>query len=390
MNRRVKYLSLILFVFLFFTCPISDVRAAADTITQDELDRFVEEQIDALELEALQKYIDSLGDFSSGNIKERLLAYMRGDGVDVQEFGETLLNILLSKLVSLAPSFACIIALALLSGLISMLGSPTNGITTSNTIFMIAYASALIPLLSVILECFTQTFKTMREIKTQMELIYPIMLTLMAASGGTLSASICKPAVTFFSNSIMSVVTSVILPLTLLIVVLSVASKLNRELKIDRFGAFFKSINKWLLGICVSVFGLFFTLQGFTSSSYDGIVKRVAKYAVGNGVPIIGGFLSGGFDLAVAGSVLIKNSIGGIGVFILVAVLFEPIVLLFATTLLLRFSCAVTQLFGDGRISDILGETADNLRYCTAGILFTAFLYFLTIAIMIASSEALF
>ena len=131
-------------------------------------------------------------------------------------------------------------------------------------------------------------------------------------------------------------------------------------------------------------------MQGITSATYDGVVRRVTKYAIGNGIPIVGGFLSGGFDLAVAGGVLIKNSLGALGIFLMVSILFEPLLLLISVNMLLRLTAAVTQPFGDSKISDFLGETAGNLQYCTAGLLFTAFLYFLSIVIMICSSEVLF
>ena len=165
---------------------------------------------------------------------------------------------------------------------------------------------------------------------------------------------------------------------------------MTKELKIGKFTAFFKSINKWLIGICISAFGIFFTLQGITAANYDGILRRTAKYAIGNGIPIVGGFLSGGFDLAVAGSILIKNSLGSMSIFLMLTVIFEPIVLLVSVNLLLRLTAAIAQPFGDGRIADCLEETAGNLQYCMAGILFTAFLYFLSIMLLVCASEALF
>ena len=130
-------------------------------------------------------------------------------------------------------------------------------------------------------------------------------------------------------------------------------------------------------------------MQGLTSATYDGVVRRAAKYAIGNGVPIVGGFLSGGFDLAIAGSVLIKNALGSMGIALLLFVLFEPMLLLIAVNVLMRLTAAITQPFGDSRISDFLGETADNLQYCMAGLLLTAFLYFLTIVLMICCTEAI-
>jgi stage III sporulation protein AE len=125
-----------------------------------------------------------------------------------------------------------------------------------------------------------------------------------------MSAAVCRPAVAFFATNIVSVLSAVVFPVTIAIILFSIVSCINKELKINRFTGFFKSINKWIIGICVSVFGLFFTLQGITAATYDGVVRRAAKYAIGNGIPIVGGFLSGGFDLAVAGGILIKNALG--------------------------------------------------------------------------------
>jgi len=76
-------------------------------------------------------------------------------------------------------------------------------------------------------------------------------------------------------------------------------------------------------------------------------------------------------------------------IFIMISVLFEPLILLISTNVLLRLTSAITQPFGDSRISDFLGETAENLHYCTAGLLFVAFLYFLMIILLVCSSEAL-
>ncbi len=262
--------------------------------------------------------------------------------------------------------------------------------TSADMIFLITYASALLPLIGVLIECFSSTKNCIYEMKTQMQLVFPIMLTLIAASGGTVSVAVCKPAVAFFTGTIVTVISSIMLPLTVTIIVLSMASNLTKELKISKFSAFFKSINKWIIGISISVFGLFLTLQGLTAATHDGIVRRAAKYAIGNGVPIVGGFLSGGFDLAVAGSVLIKNALGTLSIFLMISIIFEPLLLLISVNVLLRFPAAITQPFGESRISDFLGETADNLHYCSAGLLFTAFMYFLSIVIMVTATEGLF
>lgn len=362
---------------------------SAQTDAEEKLNESILEQLDALDLKALQEYLDSLDSFSDESVGERLIAYIQGEKFDYENFWSELLRILFEKIREILPAFACIAAITLLSGLISSLKSGSNMRTSADMIFLIAYAAALIPLIGVLTQCISQTAESVSQMRKQMQIVFPIMLTLMAASGGTLSVAVCRPAVAFLSTTIVSLISSIVLPFTVTVVAFSMASNLTRELKISKFGGFFKSINKWIIGICVSVFGLFMSLQGITSSAYDGIVRRAAKYAIGNTVPIVGGFLSGGFDLAVAGSVLIKNSLGSMSIFLMVSVLFEPLVLLVCVSLLLRFTAAVTQPFGDSRISDFLGETADNLQYCTASLFFTAFMYFLSIVMLVTSSEAL-
>lgn len=357
---------------------------------QEELNKSIQELLDGLDLSQLQEYVDSLDNFTDESVAKRLTAYIAGEEFDYKNFGDDILRVLFEKVRQVLPAFTCITAIALLSGLISTLRSGNLGTTSAEMIFMISYIASLIPIITVLTECFQSSFQCVSSMQQQMNIVFPIMLTLMATSGGSISASVCRPAVAFFSTNIVSVITSVVLPLTITIIAFSIAGNLTTELKINKFSAFFKSINKWIIGVCISVFGLFFTLQGITAATTDGIVRRAAKYAIGNGVPIVGGFLSGGFDLAVAGSILIKNSLGSMSIFLMVFVLFEPLVLLIAVNLLLRLTSAITQPFGDSRISNFLGETAENLHYCTASLLFTAFLYFLCILLLVMSSEALF
>lgn len=389
-GKRFILVFIILCISVLLLKPTLFFGVAEEVEGEKQLEQMVEEQLGKLDLEDLQKYVDSLQYFDGKTVVDRLLAYVKGADFDYTGFGKQLFSVLFAKVGDILPAFACITAITLLSGLISTLKSSTLGQTSSEMIFIITYVAALIPLVGVLTEIFERSTASVTAMQKQMGLVFPLMLTLMSASGSAVSAAVCRPAVAFFSASILSVIQSVVFPLTMTIIVFSMTGKLTKDLKIGKFTAFFKSINKWIIGVCVSVFGIFFTLQGITAATYDGVVRRAAKYAIGNGIPIVGGFLSGGFDLAVAGGILIKNSLGSMSIFLMLAVLFEPLVLLISVNLLLRLVSAITQPFGESRISDFLGETAENLHYCTAGLLFTAFLYFLTIMIMIFSTEALF
>ena len=386
-----KYIPLfiLLFIIAIGFHPRLVIAKAETYNTEKGLEETIKEQLGELDLKELDAYLQSLDEFNQQPLAQRLLAYIKGGEIDYESFWRSLVRVIFAKITELLPAFACIMAITLLSGMLSTMHSSTAGQTSLDMTFIITYAAVLIPLLSIVIEVFSGCLAGIRSMQKQMQLLYPLMLTLLSVSGGTISASVCQPAVAFFSSTIVSAMEGVVFPLTITIILFSMSSKLTKELNLGKFTAFFKSMNKWIIGICVSAFGIFFTLQGITAATYDGVVRRTAKYAISNGVPIVGGFLSGGFDLAVAGGILIKNSLGTMGIFLLIAVLFEPIVLLISVNLLLRLTSAITQPFGEGRIADFLGETAENLQYCGAGLLFTAFLYFLSIMIMIFSTEAL-
>lgn len=286
----------------------------------------------------------------------------------------------------LIPAFASIAAITLLGGVVAAIGNASGGV--GNISFLVLFSAALLPVLVVMTQCFTAAKSALESMNRQIQIVFPILLTLMSVSGGTVSAAIYTPAVAFLSTGAIALILNVLLPLSVTIVAFSVAGNLSPELKLNKFSAFFRSMNKWLIGVCVSVFGLFFTAQGIGAATYDGIVRRAAKYAIGTGVPLIGGFLSGGFDLAVAGSALIKDSVGYLAMILLLAVVFKPLILLIASNLLFRFTAAVSQPLGESRISDFLSETADNINLVLAALLMAAFLYFVMLLLCVFASRA--
>ena len=379
--KKVKRLLLIFAVsfavllFLSGECVLAFADTQADDTATSQLNGSVLEQLDHLDLAALEAYVKSLGGFESQSLKEILKEYVVDGGFDSQNFLQEICRMVFSNVKKLLPSFACIAAIGLLCGILNSFQSRYLGESTAKVVFFVAYLGALLPTLGILTEAISLGKGAVESMQEQMQLVFPIMLTLIAASGGSVSAAIFQPAVGFLCNTLIGLVNKIVFPITVAIILFSMAGKLFGDLKTEKFSSFFKSINKWTMGIGVSVFGVFFTVQGITAASYDGIVRRAAKYAIGTGVPIVGGFLSGGFDLAVAGSVLIKNALGNFSLVILVMMLLQPLSVLIASSFLLRLSAAITQPFGDSKIASFLEETAENLQYCTAGVLFSALVH---------------
>ena len=225
MKRHKAFFLLFIFVYLFIYMlsnpfPIFSANALEENGVEDKLNENIIGQIEKLDLNELQNYIDSLQGFTKQNVAQRLLDYIRGEEFDYVHFGEEITEVLFKKCREMLPSFACIIAVTLLSGLISSLTGGTIAKTSSTIIYFISYLCVLIPLLSVLIECIQVSKICIANMQTQMQLFFPIMLTLIAAAGGSVTVGVSSPAVAFFSSTIVNVIHCIVLPFTVVILAL--------------------------------------------------------------------------------------------------------------------------------------------------------------------------
>ena len=359
---------------------------AEEQAALDQLEEEVRELLEALNTDELQAYLDSLSQFEGTEIKDVLAGLVTGDlSLEYDSMWEAVLSLLWEEGKVMLPAFAVILAVAVLCGI---LNSAKNGFlqsSMSDIIYFVSYLAVGAAVLAVLTNVLQTCFTAISQMQQQMQIVYPILLTLMAASGGAVSAGVFRPAVAFLSSGICELFTAVVLPTSVVVVALTFAGNLSPDVRCERLGGLFKSVNKWLIGLTLGLFTLFLTVQGIASSQYDGISLRTIKYLVSGSVPIVGGFLSGGIDLVLAGSSLIKNALGSFCVFLLFATILRPVLLLAAFQLFLRLSAAATEPVG-GKISSFLNALAGDCGFFVAGLLCIAFLYFLTIVLLVCSS----
>ena len=359
------------------------------------LSESIEELLGSLDIEDLEEYLQTLSpeqqQIVGGGIGEKIRAVLNGDfSLDYGNVLTAILHLVFDDLSGLLPTFCVICAIAVLCGILNRFKGSFAENGTSKLIFFICYSAVLVVILSSLAGIISSCTDTASSLQRQMQAVFPVLLTLMATSGGTVSVAVYQPAVLFLSEIVVSVVAGVVFPLASLMCVLNMAGGMSGEIRLKKFSVFFAGVIKWMLGITLAAFTVFLTVQGITSATYDGLSFKAAKYAVSNSVPIIGGFLGSGFDLLAAGSVLIKNSLGSCGLILLAAVIGVPLVELIAYNLFLKLSAAVVEPVGDAAVADFLSNLSGTVNYFTAGLLAVGFMYFITILLLICSSNTLF
>lgn len=356
----------------------------------EELQKNIEELLKSLDTKELQDYLDSLTEWRGTDVKEKLASLISGDyRLDYSSLAGSVFALVWDECKLILPAFAVVLAVALLCGILNSAKSGFIHSTMSDIINFVGYISVGAVTLACLIGVLEAGFAAIGAMRKQMEIVYPLLFTLMAASGGTVSAAIYKPALVFMSGTIVELFSSVVLPTSIAVVVLAFVGNLSEEVRTEKLGELFKSVNKWLIGLTFGLFGILLSVQGIAAAQYDGLSLRAVKYVLSGSVPIVGGFLSGGLDLVLAGSALIKNALGSFSLFLLFGTLLRPVVLFAVFQIFLRLAAAATEPVG-GKISPFLSRLAGDVSYFLAGLLCIGFLYFLTLLLLVCSTGVIF
>ncbi len=393
-NCKLTISILVLMMFIAFTIPT--VVMASDKSETNEFNQTIDQQIYGLDLDELEAYINSLDEntkhfLGATDLRAKFKEMLSGDlKISYSSLTSYLLKTLFSNIVALFPIFITISGISIFSGLMDGMRPKLLARSHNNLVFFVCYSAVILLLLSSIFLMISITKSSIEDMTKQMDVLFPILLTLMAASGGTVSASVYRPAVAFLSVGISNVFLQIVLPITALLVVFIVLANISPAVRLHKFCDFFKSCNKWTIGLCLTVFTLFMTIQGITSAGFDGVSLRAAKYAIGNSIPIIGGFLKDGVDLVLAGCVLIKNAIGIWGIILLFITVLVPALQLVAYSLFLKLTAGVSEPVSDPRISSFISGLSGSVNYLIASVFCVGFMYFLSVFLLICSSNVFF
>jgi stage III sporulation protein AE len=233
----------------------------------------------------------------------------------------------------------------------------------------------------------TDTMQAVNSINEQINVVFPIILTMMAATGGGGSVAAYTPAVAILGGILTKIIVVFALPCFIISVVFDIVGNLSVTVRLKKLSGFFFSSLKWVMGSAFFVFLAFLSVKGITASIRDSVSIRTVKFAISNYIPIIGNYLSEGFNLVMAGSVLIKNAVG-LSAMILLLVTVAPLIIdIMVFSLALSLLGAVVEPLGLSGVSNILSGIGKSLKSLVAIILGISFLYFVFLLLTICTGN---
>lgn len=358
-----------------------------------ELSESIQSILDSLDLSEIQAYLDKYGNellFSYGDTAKEIAEYLlKGNlSLDYQSYIYDLLSLLFKNVVSLLPAFAQIVAISIICSVAAGAEGSILGKTTAKVVRLACMSLIMLILSSMLVGIVSKSVSSITNIRKQVEIITPILVTLTVLTGGADAGAIYRPSVLFLSGGAIEIVGSFIFPATIAVIVLNFMSKLNPDISFTGVASLLKSVMKWVIGITVTIFGLYITVQSTSSSLFNGIFFKVTKYLVGNSVPIVGNFLSAGVDMVVMSGTIVKSTLGMMGIIMLLGEIIQPITVLASFSIMLKITGAIAQPLGEKALFSMFNDLSRDVEYLIAGILMVSFMYFLVVMLVINSGYA--
>ena len=259
--------------------------------------------------------------------------------------------------------------------------------STDNIVSFVGRAVVLVTLISLFTDAFSQVNDVLSQLSLLCDTSMPILLTLIVANGATNLSAVCQPSMVMFSGTIISIVRNVLVPLTISSCAFGFVSNLSKNVKVTKLASFFSNVASWILGILFTIFSAFTSVQGIVAASMDGLSYRMAKFTAKNYIPILGGYVSDGFDIVVASTSLIKNSFGLVLLLVIVTMVLKPLVTILTLNLGLQAVTAISEPIVEGANSKMFAPVCKSLTFLSALLIAVAFMFSILIVVAISCAN---
>ncbi|MBE7073812.1 MAG: hypothetical protein E7379_01825 [Clostridiales bacterium] len=366
--------------------------ASTNEIIEEDIGDKIDNQIEDLDFSYLDEILAQFNSnqtsiFGGRSFAERLKLLISGEFASGQGLLQSIVAIFFDGIVNLLPTLSIIIAISILGNMIQGIKPSGNSKSLTNIIHFVVYGVVVILVLGIIVQMITLASTALRSMQNQMNGVFPLLLTMLTAIGGTASVSVYQPAMALLANGILNLFSYILLPLFIFSVIFSIVSNLSNTIKLDKFASFCNSSFKWIVGLIFTIFTAFISLQGITAGSFDGISLRTAKYAIRSYVPILGGYLSDGMSLIMVSSNIIKNGVGATGLIMMLASILSPILEMVIFMLALKFIAGVIEPLGNKQIANFISSLSKSMVLLIVILIGVAFVYFILIGLVICSAN---
>jgi stage III sporulation protein AE len=392
MKQRLQFIPIIILLFLLFSS--TSVQAAEDEQDTSPLSpqELVDAQLKTMDLTELKQYWEDIqskyGGFLPESQKGSLYDFVKGEKkFSLKEWGTGILKFLFHEFVANGKLLGSLILLTIFSMFLQSMQNAFESSAISKVAYSIVYMVLVILALNSFHIVIQYTNEAIGSMISFVLALIPLLLALIASSGGIISAAFFHPVILFLMNSSGLFIQYVILPLLFLATLLSIVSTMSDQYKVTQLAQLLRNWSIGLMGLFLTVFLGVISVQGASAAITDGVAIRTAKFVTGNFIPVIGRIFTDAADTVVSASGLLKNSVGIAGVAILLIIVAFPAIKILMIAFIYKFAAAVLQPLGGGPVIKCLDIISKSVIYVFAALAIVSLMFFLSITVIVAAGN---
>ncbi len=376
---------LLILVVCFMMVPISYVYANNEDTIQEQKEEFGIQEF----LKSSKQYAGEF--FEDIDVGDVLNDAIKGE-VDNSTIAKRALNLLGTEVVSSIKAIGSILVIIVIH---SILKSISESLENEGIAKLIYYAQYIL-IITIILTNFSDIVKMVQDTTTNlvafMNMLVPLLITLMMATGSIATSGVIEPIILFMINFIGNMIQNVILPFVMIFTAMVILSKLSDQIKVDKLAKFFKSGIVWFLGVILTIFVGVVSLEGTMASSVDGITAKTTKAVVSSAIPVVGKILGDAVDTVLGCGVILKNAVGLVGVMIILGICMMPIIKLATLTFAYKLLASVIQPIADEKVTNLLEQIGDIFKIFLAILTSISFMIIIgtTLVLKISNSGMMY
>lgn len=373
-------------VFAEDTAVLPVARNEGTEITNEDAD--LTTQIDLSEIHSFLDKLDadvqnSLPGFSLSKMFEEL---KQGNvSFQADQLGKAILAFLGKEVLSSAPLIGKLLILAVLCAVLQQLQTVFEG-----EVGRMSQLLVYLVLMGIALASFKVAIDISKNAVDQMvglmQVMFPVLLTLLLAMGNFTTAALFKPLVMGSLTFLATLLKTVVLPLFFLGAVLRLFNHITEQFKLSKLAGLLEFAGKISLGFVLTLFIGVMTVQGVTGGVADGVVLRAAKYSA-DMIPVVGKFFKDAVELVVTSGLLLRNALGLIAILAIVIICLGPLIKILAMILTFRISAALVEPLGEKALADSLQDMATSLFYILVAVASITIMFFMTVAIVVGTGN---
>lgn len=394
MKQQLQKLFLLNLLFFFFLIP-NNVQASPQTEEVSQTinpQAVINSQLDSLNFDELvgfwEKISSEYGGFLPESQKGSLYEFLKGEKkFSFKDWASGFMKFIFHEFIVNGKLLGSLILLTIFSMFLQSLQNSFEKSTVSKA----AYAIVFMVLIILALNSFHVAIRyTQEAIDTMISFILaliPLLLALIASSGGLVSAAFFHPVILFLMNVSGLLIQYIVLPLLFLSALLSIVSIMSDHYKVTQLANLLRNWSIALLGMFLTIFLGVISVQGASAAVTDGVAIRTAKFITGNFIPVIGRMFTDATDTVINASVLLKNTVGLAGVAILILIAAFPAIKILMIAFIYKFAAAILQPLGGGPIISCLDIISKSVIYVFAALAVVSLMFFLSITVIIAAGN---